>query len=94
MSREKEDIYTSLPTIAVSSRGYSTQEPRIVVRQEIHAGPKSTDGRDVRLILTPEEAARLASELMGMVPLSALESDEMRKHAKRIAAYLGAWELT
>lgn len=87
MSREKQDIWTSLPGIFASTQGASTDQPRIIVRQEVHNGPKSVEDRDVRLVLTPEEAIRLAASILGLIPLSAV-NDASERDLNRIWKFL------
>lgn len=68
MAREKNDVYTSLRFPVSLSGSGGTEQHRIYVHQDVHAGPKTVEGREVRLILDDSETLYLAVGLFGMLP--------------------------
>ena len=87
--RSKEDLYVSLDDSRfIHSKG-SGELFRGSVPLFVHAGPKSTEGREVNLILTSEECVTLASKLIGLLSFDQItrtnDSDEMKRLRKILA---------
>lgn len=75
MSRTKDNIYTSVTTSDnVSARG-TRDNFRLLVTQTIHSAPGSVGARDVELVLTADQALKLAVEIIGQLPVTAIEGD-------------------
>lgn len=87
--RSKEDIYTSVDkTTPLSTRGRDDNF-RMEINQIPHSGPKlAIEGRDVKLILTAEQARNLALLIIDFLPLP--EAEKCKEKLETIVRILNS----
>lgn len=78
-------VYRGICPIRTAGMG---ENRRIMVRQEVHSGPKACDGREVILLLNDEDAYTLGLALIKSMPVDFLtaHSEPLRKIVKMLDA--------